>query len=97
MYVQDKGDTGIRLQYTHSRLHSLEKMCGVRLPENLESLNMNLIQEPEMIGLLRDLGKFRQVLQDSHNQLEPCILVRYLFDLRYLQTNSLDLKKKLIH
>lgn len=87
--MQDKGDTGIRLQYTHSRLHSLEKMCGVCLPDELESLNMNLVREPEMIGLLRDLGKLRQVLQDSHNQLEPCILVRYLFDLRYLFKNYL--------
>ncbi|XP_057379691.1 probable arginine--tRNA ligase, mitochondrial [Daphnia carinata] len=81
--LQDKGDTGIRLQYTHSRLHSLEKMCGVSLPEELLSLNTNLIQEPELITVMRDLGMFHQVLQDSYNQLEPCVLVRYLFDLSH--------------
>ncbi|KZS11150.1 putative Arginine--tRNA ligase, mitochondrial [Daphnia magna] len=81
--LQDKGDTGIRLQYTHSRLHSLEKMCGVSLPEELLSLNTSLIQEPELINVMRDLGMFHQVLQDSYNQLEPCVLVRYLFDLSH--------------
>lgn len=70
------------MQYTHSRLHSLEKMCGVSLPEELLSLNTSLIQEPELINVMRDLGMFHQVLQDSYNQLEPCVLVRYLFDLR---------------
>jgi arginyl-tRNA synthetase len=81
-YLQDKGDTGIRLQYTHSRLHSLEKMCGVRLPDDLDSLDTSLIQEQELIDLMRDLGRFHQVLQDSYIHLEPCTLVRYLFDLR---------------
>jgi arginyl-tRNA synthetase len=81
-YLQDKGDTGIRLQYTHSRLHSLEKMCGVRLPDDLDSLDTSLIQEQDLIDLMRDLGRFHQVLQDSYIHLEPCTLVRYLFDLR---------------
>ena len=58
-------------------------MCGVVFsPESvLHSMNSAVI-ELEMIDLIRDLGRFRQVLQDCHDQLEPCILVRYLFDLR---------------
>lgn len=51
-------------------------------PENLEELLNSAVIEMEMIDLIRDLGRFRQVLQDCHDQLEPCILVRYLFDLR---------------
>jgi arginyl-tRNA synthetase len=57
-------------------------MSGVILPDDLHSLDTSLIQEQELIDLMRDLGRFHQVLQDSYNQLEPCILVRYLFDLR---------------
>jgi len=90
--LQDKGDTGTRLQYTYSRLCSLEKMCGVVFsPESvLHSMNSAVI-ELEMIDLIRDLGRFRQVLQDCHDQLEPCILVRYLFDLSHSISAALKL------
>lgn len=82
---QDKGDTGIRLQYTHSRLCSLEKNCGIELPKKFEDvINDSTVLENEMIDMLREIARFREVLQDCSEQLEPCILVRYLFDLRYI-------------
>ena len=80
---QNKGDTGIRLQYTHCRLCSLEKNCGVQVPDSMDAIDTSVIRESaEMMDLIRDVARFRQVLQDSHDQLESCILVRYLFDLR---------------
>jgi len=80
---QDKGDSGTRLQYTHSRLCSLETNCGVVLPSDIAHVQSDMSDvEPEMMDLLRDLARFRQILEDSYHQLEPCILVRYLFDLR---------------
>lgn len=96
--LQDKGDTAVRLHYTHSRLFSLERKCGVQLPnfdegvdaDQLEELAsevaalMSTAQPIELVQLIRDMARFRQVLHDSHDQLEACILVRYLFDLRYL-------------
>ena len=80
--MKSKGDTGIRLQYTHCRLSSLEKMCGIDLPQRLDDIDTYLLNEPEMIDLARHLGRFQQVISDSRDVLEPCILVRYLFELR---------------
>lgn len=73
------GDTGIKLQYTHCRLYSLEQVTGVTpatecLPE--------LLQEPEAINLIYEIDRFAEVLYKSLDTLEACYLVNYLFTLR---------------
>ncbi|XP_030762815.1 probable arginine--tRNA ligase, mitochondrial isoform X2 [Sitophilus oryzae] len=76
--LQVKGDTGIKLQYTHCRLHSLEENCGV-LPA--KSCNTSILIENEVVELIKELAKFQDVLHNSLEQLEACILVAYLFHL----------------
>ena len=39
-------------------------------------------QDSHLIGVVRDLARYQQILHETHLQLESCILVRYLFDLR---------------
>ncbi|VEN40312.1 unnamed protein product [Callosobruchus maculatus] len=76
--LQVQGDTGIRLQYTHCRLHSLEKNSGATpakecIPE--------IFNHPEALSLLKVLAKFHDVLYKANAQLEAYILVNYLFHL----------------
>nr|CAI5849453.1 unnamed protein product [Callosobruchus analis] len=76
--LQVQGDTGIRLQYTHCRLHSLEKNSGTTpakecIPE--------IFDHPEALLLLKVLAKFHDVLYKANVQLEAYILVNYLFHL----------------
>lgn len=73
-----KGDTGIKLQYTHCRLCSLEKNCGV--VEAKECIP-EMLTEPEITVLLKELAKFHSVLYAANEQLEACILVSYLIQL----------------
>ncbi|KAL1131890.1 hypothetical protein AAG570_011501, partial [Ranatra chinensis] len=39
--LRSAGDTGVKLQYTHSRLVSLEKKCGVDLPSEISPSCLN--------------------------------------------------------
>lgn len=77
--LQVNGDTGIKLQYTHCRLHSLEQITGVKPAE--ECLP-NLLIEPEAVNLIFEIDRFSEVLYKSLDTLDACYLVNYLFMLR---------------
>ena len=50
--LQNTGNSGIRLQYAHSRLYSLLQVNNhVKIPEDLSQLNFDLLNEPEAINL----------------------------------------------
>ncbi|EOB06088.1 Putative arginyl-tRNA synthetase, mitochondrial, partial [Anas platyrhynchos] len=53
--LQSRGDTGVFLQYTHARLHSLEQMHG---NEQLTDVNASCLQEPDAISVLQHLLRF---------------------------------------
>nr|AHF48760.1 mitochondrial arginyl-tRNA synthetase [Caryedes brasiliensis] len=76
--LQVQGDTGIRLQYTHCRLHSLEKNSGAT---PAKECNPEIFDDPEALVLLKVLAKFHDVLYKANAQLEAYILVNYLFHL----------------
>lgn len=76
--MQVQGDTGVRLQYTHCRLCSLEKNSrAVAARECVPQI----LDEPEVIILLKELAKFHDILYRSNEQLEAHILCIYLFHL----------------
>ena len=76
--LRPTGDGGVRLQYLHARLCSLERRCGV--PLNLEA-DPALLEEPEGAALVAELARYEEALVASHDQLEPCRVVTYLFGL----------------
>ncbi|XP_017057100.1 probable arginine--tRNA ligase, mitochondrial [Drosophila ficusphila] len=80
--LQVNGDTGIKLQYTHCRLHSLlENFKEVDL-DNIKPNWQLLCEEPgEALDLLYELARFDQTIWQSKEQLEACVLVNYLFGL----------------
>ncbi|KAG5311716.1 SYRM protein, partial [Acromyrmex insinuator] len=73
-----KGDTGVKLQYTHCRLGSLERNCGAILTSTCEP---SLLQEEVVDELVILIAKFEEVVLKSYEELEPCILTVYLFNL----------------
>ncbi|CAH1156161.1 unnamed protein product [Phaedon cochleariae] len=76
--LQVQGDTGIRLQYTHCRLYSLEKNSGA-IPAR--ECIPQILYEPEALALVKDLARFHEILFKANEQLESYILVNYLFHL----------------
>ncbi len=77
--LQVNGDTGIKLQYTHCRLCSLEEnFNNLVLPE---SVNLELLSEPEAQNLIFEICRYSEVIHKSQESLEACILVNYLFGL----------------
>ncbi|XP_065212459.1 probable arginine--tRNA ligase, mitochondrial [Planococcus citri] len=73
-----KGDTGIRLQYSHCRLYSLEENCGIKLPIECD---LSVLKEPEAVKLIIEISRYEDVIVKSYNHLESGILLKYLFEL----------------
>lgn len=78
--LQVNGDTGIKLQYTHCRLHSLLEQNANVLLDDFEP-SFKHLAEPEAWHLINELSRYPQVLWHAKQQLEACVLVNYLFGL----------------
>lgn len=78
---QSRGDTGVFLQYTHARLHSLEETFGCGY---LNDLNTACLQEPQSVSILQHLLRFDEVLYRSSQDLQPRHIVSYLLTLSHL-------------
>ncbi|KAH8360114.1 hypothetical protein KR093_010847, partial [Drosophila rubida] len=80
--LQVNGDTGIKLQYTHCRLHSLlDNFKHIQLADIKPSWQL-LTQEPsDALDVLYEVARFEQCVWQSKEQLEACVLVNYLFGL----------------
>lgn len=78
--LQMNGDTGIKLQYTHCRLHSLLQKL-----KHVDTTNCKIdatqLSEPEAQNLLHEIARFDQAVWMSKQQLEACVLVNHLFTL----------------
>ncbi|XP_030373483.1 probable arginine--tRNA ligase, mitochondrial isoform X2 [Scaptodrosophila lebanonensis] len=79
--LQVNGDTGIKLQYTHCRLHSLLTNFGHIQLADIKPSWSYFAQEPHAVDLLYELARFEQCVWQSQQQLEACVLVNYLFGL----------------
>uniref|UniRef100_A0A8C0YSL6 Probable arginine--tRNA ligase, mitochondrial n=1 Tax=Canis lupus familiaris TaxID=9615 RepID=A0A8C0YSL6_CANLF len=78
---QSRGDTGVFLQYTHARLHSLEETFGCGY---LYDFNTACLQEPQSVSILQHLLRFDEVLYRSSQDLQPRHIVSYLLTLSHL-------------
>ncbi|XP_015585700.1 probable arginine--tRNA ligase, mitochondrial [Cephus cinctus] len=81
-----KGDTGVRLQYVHCRLVSLEENCGAKL---VSECDPSVLQEPTVDDLITDIGRFDEIIFRAHQELEPHILVNYLLRLSHTINKAL--------
>ena len=80
--LQVNGDTGIKLQYTHCRLHSL-LLANAAAVEDTSNITAQLehLSEPIAMELIYEITRFEQSVWQAAQQLEACILVSHLFSL----------------
>jgi len=77
-----EGDTGPYLQYTHTRLCSIERKAAEQgIHVNPDADVSLLVSESSAYELAILIGRYPSVLQMAVQQLEPCVLVSYLFNL----------------
>ncbi|KAJ2938866.1 hypothetical protein O0L34_g18495 [Tuta absoluta] len=90
--LQSEGDSGIKLQYLHCRLWSLEKNCGVSLPDICDP---GFLPEEIVGDVIAELARFEDILNRALDEYEACILVNYLFKLaRHVNRMFNELKVK---
>nr|XP_060608990.1 probable arginine--tRNA ligase, mitochondrial isoform X1 [Anolis sagrei ordinatus] len=80
--LQNRGDTGVFLQYTHARLCSLEEMCGT--VNQVSHINMAGLQDPPALSLIQHLLRYDEILYQSSQDLQPKHIVNYLLKLSHL-------------
>ncbi|KAM4866129.1 putative arginine--tRNA ligase, mitochondrial isoform 2-T2 [Thomomys bottae] len=78
---QSRGDTGVFLQYTHARLHSLEETFGCGY---LNDFNTACLQEPQSVSILQHLLRFDEIIYRTSQDLQPRHIVSYLLTLSHL-------------
>ncbi|XP_048842099.1 probable arginine--tRNA ligase, mitochondrial isoform X2 [Brienomyrus brachyistius] len=79
--LQMQGDTGLFLQYTHSRLCSLTRMHGSGEGGPLDPM---LLQEEQGAGVLKQILRYDEALLQCSCDLQPKHLVNFLLALSHL-------------
>jgi len=81
-FTSFEGETGPYLQYTHARL------CSILRKKKLSAGKIDHARyDTEEQEIVKQLGRFGEVVEDSARQYRPHILARYLLDLAQ-QVNS---------
>ena len=78
--LNDVGDTGVKLQYTHARLSSLISKCSEH-DIDVDHVDAELLSEPIAVELVYVISRYDEILSQSYKTLEPYHLVKYLFQL----------------
>ncbi|CAI4063772.1 arginine--tRNA ligase MSR1 SKDI_08G1390 [Saccharomyces kudriavzevii IFO 1802] len=76
-----EGDTGPYLQYTHSRLRSLERSSSNFTTDMLVHADFSKLNEPPLVELVRLLAQYPDILRRAFKTQEPATIVTYLFKL----------------
>ncbi|KAH8198146.1 hypothetical protein TruAng_007679 [Truncatella angustata] len=84
-----EGDTGPYLQYAHARLCSITRRAALSDKE-LDTADLSLLTEPHAIGLIRVLGQWPDVVQNTLKTLEPTTVMTYLFKMTHALSASYD-------
>lgn len=80
-----KADSGVFLQYAHARLNSLQLTCGVKLTDQID---YSFLLEEDAFKLVLQICRYDEVLRDSMQTFEPCVVVQYLFQLAHLSNQA---------
>ncbi|KAM9315999.1 putative arginine--tRNA ligase, mitochondrial [Gastrophryne carolinensis] len=79
--LQSCGDTGVFLQYTHARLHSLLNLWEAR---EKQAFDVTGLRDPSVVSTLQHLLRYDEVIAKTLNELQPRYLVSYLMSLGHL-------------
>ncbi|XP_063995163.1 probable arginine--tRNA ligase, mitochondrial [Diachasmimorpha longicaudata] len=82
-----KGETGVKLQYTHCRLFGIEENSGATLPSECKP---HLLTEPIINDLVTAISQFDEAVVLSYQTLESCYLAKYLFNLSHTVNKTIQ-------
>ncbi|KJZ80407.1 Arginine--tRNA ligase [Hirsutella minnesotensis 3608] len=82
-----EGDTGPYLQYAHARLCSITRKAGLS-EEEIASADLSLLAEPIAVDLVRVVGQWPDVVQNTLKTLEPTTILTYLFKMTHILSSS---------
>jgi arginyl-tRNA synthetase len=82
-----EGDTGPYLQYSHARLNSIKRRAIVSETDLLDA-DLSLLVEASATAIVRQLVLWPNVMLHAYKQLDPSIIVTYLFKLTHLVNAS---------
>ncbi len=69
------GETGPYVQYTYARAASVLRKAGIDHVEG--DIDYSLITDDETMNLLKDISRFKEVIVDAADKLEPFVITRY--------------------
>ena len=75
--IDFNGNTGPFIQYTHARIKTLIK----RAEANVVNISTDLVLEAKERDLLKQLGRYPEVVVSAAEQYSPAIIANYLYDL----------------
>ena len=79
MLLNFQGETGPYIQYIYVRTKGVLEKAGY-VP-NFKDVDFSVIQEKEVIDIIKDIYGFGDVIKSAADKNEPSILSRYLIDL----------------
>ena len=86
--LASKGSSGLYLQYTYSRLCSLERYTGVRVTKNVDPCY--ILSQPSLVALLKQASDYLSVTEALYESLEPSVLVKYLYELSRVAARAFE-------
>lgn len=84
-----EGDTGPYMQYAHSRLSSMQRKAGIAASD-LASADLSLLVEPAAVDLVKLLGIWPSVVQQTYKAQEASTIVTYLYRLCHAFSGAYD-------
>lgn len=76
------GETGPYVQYTYVRTKSILQKAGIDISNmDITNINFGLLNDEKEITLVKELGKFNEVISKAAENYEPAILARYMIDI----------------
>ncbi|OIR58034.1 MAG: arginyl-tRNA synthetase [Amphiamblys sp. WSBS2006] len=82
-----EGDTGPYLQYTHTRLASIERKAA--LPADF-AWDISLLKEDIVQETVEYLGRYPEIVVEACVGAEPCVIVGYLMKLSHMLSSCIE-------
>ncbi|KAF6205840.1 hypothetical protein GE061_020014 [Apolygus lucorum] len=89
--LRGTGDSGVKVQYTHSRLFNLEERFNLDpLPEDVNPSSFKTsLGDPSVLPLVLEIARCDEVFRESAEKMESSLVVNHLFKLSNLTSRSL--------
>lgn len=79
------GETGPYVQYTYARTNSILNRTNFNINDiDIDLIDLSILNAKQEIELIKELEKFKDIIQKSAEEYEPAILSRYLIEVATL-------------